>query len=148
MLIDAISFEESAATLTLNLSKNTRKVYVQGPLTMLNRAKEQLIKLLQTYRTYCEWRKVLPPPKGVSARLQCCGVLRGGIIWSLSKMGQSQIGDVQHLCLRILHSEQSSNRSLQVERVSLIGGQNGSVNLPSSWFMILVQTRRRWKTSM
>ena len=24
-----------------------------GPLTMLDRAKEQLIKLLQTYRTYC-----------------------------------------------------------------------------------------------
>ena len=43
-------------------------------------------------------------------RLKCCGVLRGVTIWSLSKMGQSQIGDVQHLCLRILHSEQSSNQ--------------------------------------
>ena len=31
MLIDAISFEESAATLTLTWSKNTRKVQVQGP---------------------------------------------------------------------------------------------------------------------
>ena len=39
-------------------------------------------------------------------RLQCCGVLRGVVIWSLSKMGQSQIADVQHLCLKILHSEQ------------------------------------------
>ena len=63
MLIDAISFEESAATLTLTWSKNTRKMQVQGPLTMLDRAKEQLIKFLQTYRTYCESRKVLPPPK-------------------------------------------------------------------------------------
>ena len=74
--------------------------------------------------------------------LQCC-VLRVVVIWSLSKMGQSQIGDVQPLCLRILHSEQSSNRSLQVERVSLIGGQSGSVTLPSPcpWFMNLVQTR-------
>ena len=132
MLIDAISFEESAAKLTLTLSKNTRKVQVQGPLTMLDRAKEQLIKLLQTYRTYCESRKFSLHQKVVSVRLQCCGVLRGVIIWSLSKMGQTQIGDVQHLCLRILHSEQSSNRSKQVERVSLIGGQSGSVNLPSS----------------
>ena len=64
MLIDVISFEESAATLTLTWSKNTRKVQVQGPLAMLDRAKEQLIKLLQAYRTYCESRKVLPPPKG------------------------------------------------------------------------------------
>ena len=36
MLIDAISFEESAATLTLTWSKNTRKVQVQGPLAMLD----------------------------------------------------------------------------------------------------------------
>ena len=74
MLIDAISFEESAATLTLTWSKNTRKVQVQGPLTMLDRAKEQLIKLLQTYRTYCESRKVLLPPKGgerAAAMLRC-----------------------------------------------------------------------------
>ena len=59
MLIDAISLEESAATLTLTWSKNTRKVQVQGSLTMLDRAKEQLIKLLQTYPTYCESRKDL-----------------------------------------------------------------------------------------
>ena len=64
MLIDAISFEESAATLALTWSKNTRKVQVQGPLAVLDRAKEQLIKLFQTYRTYCESRKVLDPPKG------------------------------------------------------------------------------------
>ena len=64
MLIDAISFEESAAILTLTWSKNTRKVQVQGPLGLLDRGKEQLIKLLQAYRTYCESRKVLPPPKG------------------------------------------------------------------------------------
>ena len=64
MLIDAISFEESAATLTLTWSKNTRKVQVQRPLSMLDRAQEQLIQLLQAYRTYCESRKVLPPPKG------------------------------------------------------------------------------------
>ena len=32
MLIDAISFEESAATLTLTWSKNSRKVQVQGPM--------------------------------------------------------------------------------------------------------------------
>ena len=41
---------------------------------MLDRAKEQLIKLLQTYRTYCESRKVLPPPKGgerAAAMLRC-----------------------------------------------------------------------------
>ena len=31
---------------------------------MLDGAKEQLIKLLQTFRTYCESRKILPPPKG------------------------------------------------------------------------------------
>ena len=47
MLIDAISFEESAATLTLTWSKNTRKVQVQGSLALLDRAKKQLIKLLQ-----------------------------------------------------------------------------------------------------
>ena len=35
-------------------------------------------------------------------------------------MGQTQIGDVRHLYLRILHSEQSLNRSPQEERVSLI----------------------------
>ena len=52
MFIDAISFEESAATLTLTWSKHTRKVQVQGPLAMLDRAKEQLVKLLQAYRTY------------------------------------------------------------------------------------------------
>ena len=39
MLIGAISFEESAATLTLTWSKNTLKVQVQGALTMLDRAK-------------------------------------------------------------------------------------------------------------
>ena len=74
MLIDAISFEESAATLTLTWSKNTRKVQVHGPLTMLDRTKEQLVKLLQTYRTYCESRKILPPPKGgerAAAMLRC-----------------------------------------------------------------------------
>ena len=74
MLIDAISFEESAATLTLTWSKNTRKVQVQRPLTMLDSTKEQLIKLLQTYHTYCESRKVLPPPKGgerAAAMLRC-----------------------------------------------------------------------------
>ena len=74
MLIDAFSFEESAAALTLTWSKNTRKVQVQGPLAMLDRAEEQLIKLLQTYRTYCESRKVLPPPKGgerAASMLRC-----------------------------------------------------------------------------
>ena len=74
MVIDGISFEERAATLTLTWSKNTRKVQVQGFLTMLDRAKEQLIKLFQTYRTYCESGKVLPPPKGgerAAAMLRC-----------------------------------------------------------------------------
>ena len=74
MLNDAISFEESAATLTLTWSKNTRKVQVQRPLAMLERAEEQLGKLLQTYRTYCESRKVLPPPKGgerAASMLRC-----------------------------------------------------------------------------
>ena len=74
MLIDAVSFEESAATLTLTWSKNTRKVQGQGHQTMLDRPKEQLIKLLQTYRAYCESRKVLPPPKGgerAAAMLRC-----------------------------------------------------------------------------
>ena len=107
MLIDAISFEESAATLTLTWSKNTRKVQVQGPLTMLDRAKEQLIKLLQTYRAYCEWRKVLPPPKGgerAAAMLRCPA--RSEYLVSLEN-GSESIGDVQHLYLRILHSEQS-----------------------------------------
>ena len=47
MLFDAISFEDSAAALTLAWSKNTRKVQVQVPLPMLDRAEEQLIKLLQ-----------------------------------------------------------------------------------------------------
>ena len=61
-LVDNISFEESAATQTLTWSKKPLKVQVQGPLTMLDRAKEQLIKLLQTCRTNCESRKVLPPP--------------------------------------------------------------------------------------
>ena len=48
VIIDSISFGESAATLTLTWSKNTRKVQVQGPLAMLDRAKEQSINLLQT----------------------------------------------------------------------------------------------------
>ena len=143
MLIDAISFEESAATLTLTWSKNTRKVQVQGPLTMLDRAEDQLVKLLPTFRTYCESRKVLPPPKGgerAAAMLRCPA--RSDYLVSLEN-GSESIGDVQHLCLSFLHSEQSSNRSLQVERVSLIGGQSGSVNLPSSWFMNL--TEFQWK---
>ena len=150
MLIDAISFEESAATLILTWSKNTRKVQVQGNLTMLDRAKEQLINSSKLIVNTVSRGRFLLHQKVVSVRLQCCDVLRIVIIWSLSlsKMGQNQIGDVQHLCLRILHSEQSSNRSQQVERVSLIGGQSGRVNLPSSWFMSLVQTRRLWKTSM
>ena len=41
---------------------------------MLDRAKEQLIKLLQAYRTYCESRKVLPAPKGgerAASMLRC-----------------------------------------------------------------------------
>ena len=41
---------------------------------LLDGAKEQLIKLLQTYRTYCESRKILPPPKGgerAAAMLRC-----------------------------------------------------------------------------
>ena len=93
MLIDAISFEESAATLTLTWSKNTRKVQVQGPLAMLDRAEEQLIKLLQAYRTYCESRKVLPPPKGgerAASMLRCPAT--SDYLVSLSKMDQSQIG--------------------------------------------------------
>ena len=47
---------------------------MQGPVATLDRAKEQLIKLLQTYRTYCESRKVLPPPKGgerAASMLRC-----------------------------------------------------------------------------
>ena len=74
MLIGDISFEESAAKLTLIWSKKTRKVQVQGPLAMLDRAWEQLIKLLQTYRTCCESRKVLPPPEGgegAASMLRC-----------------------------------------------------------------------------
>ena len=74
VLIDAIFFEESAAPLALTWSKNTRKVQVQRRLAMLDRAKEQLIKLLQTYRTYCESRKVLLPPKGgerAASMLRC-----------------------------------------------------------------------------
>ena len=148
MLIDAVSLEESAAALTLTWSKNTRKVQVQGPLTMLDRAKEQLIKLLQTYRTYCESRKVLPPPKGgerAAAMLRCPA--RSDYLVSLENVSETNRRRAT-LYLRILHSEQSSNRSLQVERVSLIGGQSGSVSLPSSWFMNLVQTRRLWKTPM
>ena len=78
---------------------------LQGPLTMLDRAKEQLVKLLQAYHTYCESRKVLLCRRVASVRLRCCGVLRGVITGSLSKMDQSQIGNVQSLCLRILHSE-------------------------------------------
>ena len=146
MLIDAISFEESAATLTLTWSKNTRKVQVQGP--MLDRAKEQLIKLLQTYRTFCESRKVLPPAKGgerATAMLRCPA--RSDYLVSLENGSDSNRRRATFVP-QILHSEQSSNRSLQVERVSLIGGQSGSVNLPSSWFMNLAQTRRLWKTSM
>ena len=41
---------------------------------MLDRAEEHLIKLLQAYRTYCESRKVLHPPKGgerAVAMLRC-----------------------------------------------------------------------------
>ena len=41
---------------------------------MLYRAKEQLIELLQAYRTYCESRKVLPPPRGgerAASMLRC-----------------------------------------------------------------------------
>ena len=41
---------------------------------MLDRAKEQLIKLFQTYRTYFESRKVLRPPKGgerAASMLRC-----------------------------------------------------------------------------
>ena len=57
MLIDAISFEESAATLTLIWSKKTRKVQVQGLLALLDRAREQLLKLLQAYRTYCDFKE-------------------------------------------------------------------------------------------
>ena len=74
MLTDAISFEESAATLALTWSKNTRKMQVQGSMTMMDRAEEQLIKFLQTYRTYCESKKVLPPLKcgeRTAAMLRC-----------------------------------------------------------------------------
>ena len=84
MLIDAISFEESAATLAHTWSKQ-----VQGQLAMLDRAKEQLVKLLQAYCTYCKSRKVLPPPKVASVRLRCCGVLRGVITWSLEDGSES-----------------------------------------------------------
>ena len=40
---------------------------------MLDKAEEQLIKLLQTYRTYCESRKVLTPKGGerAAAMLRC-----------------------------------------------------------------------------
>ena len=44
VLIDAISFEESEATFTLTWTKNMEKVQVQG--AMLDKAKEQLVKLL------------------------------------------------------------------------------------------------------
>ena len=90
MLIDAISFEESAATLTLTWSKKTRKVQVQTPLPMLDRDKEQLIKLLQAYRTYCESRKVLPPPKGgerAASMLRCPA--RSDYLVSLSEGSES-----------------------------------------------------------
>ena len=69
MLIDAISFEESAATLTLTWSKNTRKVQVQGPLAMLDRAQEQLTKLLQTYRMYVRRGRFSLHQKAASVRL-------------------------------------------------------------------------------
>ena len=74
MLIDAISFEESAASLTLTWSKNTRKVQVQGLLAMLDRAKDQLVKLLQAYRTNCESKKVLSSQRGgerAASMLRC-----------------------------------------------------------------------------
>ena len=116
ILIDAIWFEESAATLTLTLSKNTRKVQVQGPWlcwTELRSSWSNSSKL--SVRTVSQGRFSLHR-RVASVRLRFCGVLRGVITWSLSKVGQSQIGNVQPLSLRILHSEQSLNRSPQVGR--------------------------------
>ena len=84
MLIDAISFEESAATLILTWSKNTRKVQVQGNLTMLDRAKEQLINSSKLIVNTVSRGRFLLHQKVVSVRLQCCDVLRIVIIWSLS----------------------------------------------------------------
>ena len=90
VLIDAISFEESAATFTLTWSKNTRKVLVLGSLALLDRAKEQSVKLLQAYRTNCESRKVLPPPKGgerAATMLRC--LARSGCLVSLEEGSES-----------------------------------------------------------
>ena len=101
-----------------------------------------------TYRTYCKSRKVLPPPKGgerAASMLRCPA--RSDYLVSLENGSESNRRRTTFVP-RILHSEQSSNRSLQVERVSLIAGQSGRVNLLSSWFMNLVQTKRLWKTSM
>ena len=146
MLIDAISFEESAATLTLTWSKNTRKVQVQGPWQCWTEPRSSRLNSSKLIvRTVSQGRFSLHR-RVASVRLQCCGVLRRVITWSLSKMDQSQIGNVRPLCLRILHSEQSSHRSLQVGRVSLIGGQSGRVNLLSSWFMNWVLTRKLWES--
>ena len=142
IVIDAISFEESAGTLTLTWSKNTRMVQVQGPLDMLDRAKEQF------YLTYCESRKVLRPPKGgerAASMLRCPA--RSDYLVSLENGSKSSRKRATFVPHDALHSEQSSNRSLQVGRVSLIGGQSGRVNLLSSWFMNWVLTRKLWKTS-
>ena len=148
MLIDAISSEESAATLTLTWSKNTRKVQMQGPLTMLDRAKEQLIKLLQTYRAHCESRKVLPPPRGgerAAAMLRCPA--RSDYLVSLENGSESNRR-------RAPFVPQDPAFGAIVEQITI-----GGTCLLDRWpewqckfaeFMVhdLVQTRRLWKTSM
>ena len=148
MLVNAISFEESAVTLTLTWSKNTRKVQVQGPLAMLDRVREQLIKLLQADRTYCESRNVLPPPKGgerAASMLRCPA--RSDYLVSLENGSESDRR-------RATFVPQDPAFGAIVEQITtsgtclLIGGWSGRVNLLSSWFMNLVLTKRLWKTSM
>ena len=151
MLIDAISFEESAATLTLTWSKNTRKVQVQGPLTVLDRAKEQFIKLLQTYRTYCESRKVLPPPKGgerAAAMLRCPA--RSDYLVSLENGSESNRRRAtfvpQDPAFGAIVEQITSGGTCLLDRWPEWQCKFAEFMVP--WFMNLVQTRRLWDTSM
>ena len=82
----------------------------------------------------------------MSARLRCCGALQGVTNKSLLE-DRNQIGNAQPSYLRILLSDQSLSRSLQVVRASLIDGLSGRRSLPSLWFMRSVLVKRYWKTA-
>ena len=94
MIIDVISFEKSAHWL-LPGRRTGRRCRCKGSWLCLSGRRSSWSNSSKLIVCTVVQEGSLSAEGVVSVRLQCCDLLRGVIFWSISKMGQNQVGNVQ-----------------------------------------------------